>query len=300
MKSYIYGIYRGFKSWGYDVDIFHHPIFTCKSNGLIAVLDNKARQLQSTGRHTKSHNVLSREDLMQLYNSTALLKNTPKGFQTRMIFNIGLLTGVRPTELHSIEVTQFQSINLRGESVLKYTGMIGNEDGGSKTARGGWGSIGRRPQEVCVYNESYCNSTLNLYADITQYISIISKFNQKTTKFFLQVNPNATDINNFLNHKTWGKIRSSLSLKTFAHLSTFVVMGTAIILQLMAFAVLWLHYYMKRDILIHLFQCALDIVTQSLSHTTSIYVVEKVRNNNQTFSNLQSGSNAMRRVVIQQ
>lgn len=68
-----------------------------------------------------------------------------------MNFNLGLLTWVPSTELHSIEVVQFQKINLRCESVIKCTGIIGSEHVRSKTSRGVLTSIGRRPQEVFIF-----------------------------------------------------------------------------------------------------------------------------------------------------
>lgn len=78
LKSYVFGVQRGFRAWGYDIDLFDHPVFKCKKEGLIPVLDNRAIQLQSSGRHTKSQNVLSRADLSWLYSSDLLSKVTPK------------------------------------------------------------------------------------------------------------------------------------------------------------------------------------------------------------------------------
>lgn len=80
----------------------------------MAVLDKKARKLQLAGVHKKSHKVLSCGDMKILYYSSGLENNMPKGFQPRMIFNLALLTGVRPTELHSIEVDQFQEVDAKG------------------------------------------------------------------------------------------------------------------------------------------------------------------------------------------
>lgn len=72
IKSYAYAIYRGFNFLVYKIDRFNDSVFTCKSNSLESVLENKARKLKSSGVHTESQNVLSRDDVLKLYQSKSL------------------------------------------------------------------------------------------------------------------------------------------------------------------------------------------------------------------------------------
>ena len=108
LKTYMLGIQRGISCvWDYDLKIFSGPIFACPREGLVGVLDNKARQGQQQGRHVISHNVLSRDELIHLYRSESLSKNTPKRFLTRLVFTVGILTALRPVAIATLSVSQF-------------------------------------------------------------------------------------------------------------------------------------------------------------------------------------------------
>lgn len=87
---------------GYDLNLLQGPVFNCKNEGLMAVIDNKFSLQQAQGVFTESHNVLSHAnphaDLEILYSSQLLSREPPNGFQARLIFNLTLLTAM-PTAL---------------------------------------------------------------------------------------------------------------------------------------------------------------------------------------------------------
>lgn len=51
------------------IDILNHPIFTNDKTGIMAVIDNEIRRLQVIGRVTCSQNIISRDDILKLYDS---------------------------------------------------------------------------------------------------------------------------------------------------------------------------------------------------------------------------------------
>ena len=145
LKTYMLGIQRGFSCvWDYDLKRFSGPIFACPREGLVGVLDNKARQGQQQGRNVISHNVLSRDELIHLYRSESLSKNTQKKFLTRLVFTVGIRTTLRPVALATLSVSQFSQLKIGDKFVWKITSAIDSNEGASKTTRGGWVAIGQK------------------------------------------------------------------------------------------------------------------------------------------------------------
>lgn len=205
LKNYITSIQRAFNHmWGYELHLLSGPIFDCPDAGLVSVLDNKAREQQRLGGFTESHNVLSREEVVALFKSPSLCKQTPVGFQTRLVFSIGLLTGMRPTALWSLSVGQFSLRQHLGKECLVITGAVGATNGSSKTCRGGWASIGQKPLEICVWNETY-HGCINFFEDIDSYLRLRSEIDPGTDRFFLGVNHRAANIRDFFKRSPIGK-----------------------------------------------------------------------------------------------
>lgn len=51
----------GFQSaWEYQLQLLPGPIFSCPEEGFMSVLDNRARQLKSEGKHSETHNFFSK------------------------------------------------------------------------------------------------------------------------------------------------------------------------------------------------------------------------------------------------
>lgn len=138
MRYYILGVQRGFSDlWDYNLQLLKGPIFECKKEGLMAVLDNRFREQQSRGLLVKNHNVLTRDQLERLYLSPSLSRQTPIGFQSRMVFNIALITKMRPSALWSLTTNQFENVDIDGTMVWKITARMADPNGATKTNQGG-------------------------------------------------------------------------------------------------------------------------------------------------------------------
>lgn len=119
MKRYILGVQRGLKSvWGYDVKLLEIGVFNCREEGLMAAIDITFSLQQSKGMVAESHNVLSKEHVTKLYDSSLLDQATPLAFPACMIFGIALITAMCPCSLLLLTIAQVQKNNLwRGASV---------------------------------------------------------------------------------------------------------------------------------------------------------------------------------------
>lgn len=171
----------------------------------MSVIGNKVRTEQSLGNTIQSHNVLSREDLKILYASPSLSRTTPRGFQTRLIFNITLLTAMRPGALVALTIGQFQKMVMEGEEVWEIRGVIGSISGSSKTTQGGWKSINDKPTEVCVWNQDDLDGELNMYKDIDEYMEIRKNLECNTDRFFLGANLKAVTFSRFFKSSPLGR-----------------------------------------------------------------------------------------------
>lgn len=97
MKTYILGIQRSFKEWGYSFYLHNGRIFSCRKEGFKGFLDHLFWEQQAQGKTPKSHNLLTSEDLETLYKSHNLSRSYPTNFQCRQFFNIALVTAMRTT-----------------------------------------------------------------------------------------------------------------------------------------------------------------------------------------------------------
>lgn len=178
--------------WGYDIKILSGRIFACPKEGLFAVIDNRCRRLQSSGMHSQQHNVFSRDDLIELYKSKSLSKDTPTGFQTRLIFSLGLVTAMRPTALVSLNRNQFEKQVINGRKAWVVTEVIGDLTGSPKTSKGGWSSVGKAPLKIPIWEGTYLKDDtfdgISFYDDVDEYINIRDSMNVSTGRFFLSAN----------------------------------------------------------------------------------------------------------------
>lgn len=76
--------------------------------------------------------MLFRQELGILYNSPSIRNNRPKGFQTRLSFTIGVLTGIRPTALCSLSASQFKKMKINDNIFWVITKTNGSTEGSSK------------------------------------------------------------------------------------------------------------------------------------------------------------------------
>lgn len=82
MKGYIIGLYRFFKiECGYELSLLQGPMFNCKTEGLVAVMNSWISEQQARGMNTRNHNVLSPRDIRMLYASDHLDAKKSEGFE---------------------------------------------------------------------------------------------------------------------------------------------------------------------------------------------------------------------------
>lgn len=118
-------------------------------------------------------------------NSTYWHQNEAVGFSNRLIFVFGLATGVRPTELYILDLSQFKHEKVHGKDALVFYPKVGSQVGESKNKKGGLEAVRYRSTCVLIRNLSFFFGTLNLYQLIIRYIVArrIGKFT--CTRFFL-------------------------------------------------------------------------------------------------------------------
>lgn len=85
--------------------------------------------MEVQGKISKSHNALSTEYIITLYNSDILSKYDPLSHLTRTIFDIHLVTSWRRGKLQNLEVSDVQLTKHRGQDVYKITNRIATPNG---------------------------------------------------------------------------------------------------------------------------------------------------------------------------
>lgn len=138
--------------WDYDIHLLYGPVFNCPKQGLMEMIDNKIRSLQSKRMHTESHNTVSQDDLFRLFRSQSLSKKTAPGFQARIIFIVSLLTAMRPSALEYLSANQSEKVRIDGKLVWKIVYANVSSSGAVKGHREGWDQNGKKPLEVCVFD----------------------------------------------------------------------------------------------------------------------------------------------------
>lgn len=83
-----------------------------------------------------SHNLLSKDDVMKLYESDMISKEDPLLFLTRLIFDSALVTSWIPGKLYNPEVTDVVWTKHKGVDFYKIANRITTANG-SKTAQCG-------------------------------------------------------------------------------------------------------------------------------------------------------------------
>ena len=202
MKAYILGIQRAFATiWGYKLKILEGPLFNCPNEGLLAVIDNRFSLQQADGIFTESHNVLSHEDLEKLYKSPDLARDKPKSFLARLVFDVALVTALRPSALVHLCTTQFTKLKLRGEMVWRIRQAVGSRSGSSKTSAGGWKFAGEKPVETFVWDRPALGGILNVFEDIDDYMSVRVNMSVGSDRFFLGYKASGVTMSNFFKNQ---------------------------------------------------------------------------------------------------
>lgn len=117
---------------------------------MFSIIDNKARKQKLVGHHVVSHNILSREHLRRLYEKKSLSKDSPRWFQTSMVFTISILTAMGPNTLATLTASQFRKCNIQDKLVFIISAAVGSSCSAPKSSRGGCGEIDIKIQEIPV------------------------------------------------------------------------------------------------------------------------------------------------------
>lgn len=208
MKGNIFGIQRFFEhEWEYSLSLTTGPIFGCPKNGLFSIIDNLFADQQSRGMTPESYNVLSSEDVEKLYSSPELSKESPRSFQTRMIYNLAISTNMRIGELHQLKRSQFKFSEQNGRGVIWVRCIVGSRIGASKNAKGGWKAVKEKPKEVPIFSKYYFGGILNPYNDIVEYWGLRNSITLKgeDDRFFVAINTRAKNKGNFFKAQPVGE-----------------------------------------------------------------------------------------------
>lgn len=101
------------------------------------------KELQVRGGLTESHNTLSIDNLYRIFNF--LNARAPKNaecYRDRVIFAVGLGTGLRTTALSALEMNQLRAERLRGLECIIFRSVAREMDRKSRTEQGRWRAVG--------------------------------------------------------------------------------------------------------------------------------------------------------------
>lgn len=175
LKVYVAGIQRVFESeWGFRFKFFSGPVFSNKNNGIVTALDNKLRERRAAGCTIRSRNTLSKGDIKKLYSSDVLSKQTPRGFITRIIFGLALMTPFRKSEIWALRMKDVTIRVQQGEKVWRLVACHGASGGASTTQTGGWALVNYRPKEAYIRNSEHLDGLVNVFKDLEEYVDLVS------------------------------------------------------------------------------------------------------------------------------
>lgn len=74
-----------------------------RNKQLMTIIDNYFKKLQCDGMISDSHNTLSLEDIKAVFTHLNKLERTAHGYRDRLVFAVGLATGLGPTSLYLLK-----------------------------------------------------------------------------------------------------------------------------------------------------------------------------------------------------
>lgn len=214
MLGYVRGVQRRLKELNYDVNLFSGPIFNYPNEGLKPVLDNKFSLQQSNGATTKSHNILTIDNVKEIFDSEFCNPSNATGFRNRLIFAVGLAIGARPTELCLLWMDQFTHEDRDGQKSWVYTPKVESSKGESKNAKGGVKAVRYRKRAVPIHDASFFGGTLNIYTLMCEYFSARAAAGITNPRFFLGVKPGKkVTVSDFYRNQPLGRNTCSYVVK---------------------------------------------------------------------------------------
>lgn len=120
-----------------NLNLVNGNVFNNAEYGLFHAVDNICKKVQADGDSSDSHNILSTEDLLVLYDSERIYKENPLGFMKWVIFDLALATIWRPGQLYNLQISDLKKVKKGEEWVYEVRSRIGSQPGASKTEQGG-------------------------------------------------------------------------------------------------------------------------------------------------------------------
>lgn len=156
-----------------------------KIDSFMTDLDNRIKELQRAGKHGNSHNTLSIGDIRKIFQYLEADENRQRAYLDRLIFAIGLSTGLQPGAMHQLKVSQLKLETVRCIPVIMFYATIGGTDGENKTDRGGFHTVADRPRVFPIPGEYILGGLINLYAIIKEYMDFRADYWTGSDRFFI-------------------------------------------------------------------------------------------------------------------
>lgn len=144
----------------------------------------------------KSHNVLTHDDVYTIYYSMHISTETQATYQCSLTLNIALLTVMRPSELHKLNISQFTRMKQGNKRVWKISGSMGRISCTARNCKGGFKDVKINPKTFYVFDEDLMDGKINGFKDIQEYLEIrstIKMSKDNNNRFLASLNVKATD-----------------------------------------------------------------------------------------------------------
>ena len=166
----------------FDVDFFNVPIFNFPKTGLRTVMDNKFTMQKAREALTKSHNILTLDNVQTIFASEYCTEREANGFRNRVAFAIGLALAIG---LCYMDASQFK---LEKDSRVYYP-KIGSGIGEPKNAKGGIRVVSYRNRHILIHDITFFGGSFNIYQLISKWFEARRRANRTCTRSFLGVKP---------------------------------------------------------------------------------------------------------------
>lgn len=128
--------------------------------------------------------MLSANEVLKLYHSTGLSKSHARGYATRLIFGIELMTAMRPGELYELRMMDVTYHECESKQVIRIVNTIWIIDGKSKTMEGGLQSVSEKPLEILFRKSNRLMASSTCLKILRTILMLSRSSGGKSTTFF--------------------------------------------------------------------------------------------------------------------
>ncbi len=146
-------------------------------------MNNKFSQQQLRGRLTKSNHALTIACFRKSFASEFCNITNATGFRKRLILEIGIGLGVRPTASYNLLVNQFKKERINRADGIVFYPKVGSLDGESKNLKGGINAVRYPTRCILMHDVEFFNGTLNIYCLILDYFAARAALTSHATDF---------------------------------------------------------------------------------------------------------------------